>query len=75
MPTRDDTPLLFSLPGTGGKKITAAFDGGLISSDGGVPLLAGADRRLGLIDQLAALIPDHRDPDRITHAVTDYAGS
>ena len=43
MPT-DDAPLLpFSLPGLGGKKITAAFDGGRISSDGGVLLLAGAD--------------------------------
>lgn len=72
MPARDDdTPLPFSLPGTGGKKVTAAFDGGLISSDGGVLLLAGADKRLGLIDTLAALIPDYRDPDRITHAVAD----
>jgi Transposase DDE domain group 1 len=36
-----------------------------------VLLLAGVDRRLGLIDTLAALIPDHRDPTRITHAVAD----
>lgn len=71
MPAKDDTPLLFSLPSTGGKKVTAAFDGGLISSDGGVLLLAGVDKRLGLIDALAALIPDHRDPARITHAVAD----
>ncbi len=72
MPTKDDdTPFPFSLPRTGGKKVTAAFDGGLISSDGGVLLLAGVDKRLGLIDTLAALIPDHRDPARITHAVAD----
>ena len=72
MPTTDnDTGFPFTLPGTGGKKVTAAFDGGLISSDGGVLLLAGADKRLGLIDTLAALIPDHRDPDRITHSVAD----
>ena len=72
MPDRvDDTGFPFTLPGTGGKKVTAAFDGGLISSDGGVLLLAGADRRLGLIDTLARLIPDHRDPDRITHSVAD----
>jgi len=51
--------------------VTAAFDGGLISSDGGVVLLAGADRQLGLIDTLAALIPDHRDPARITHSMAD----
>lgn len=63
MPATDDAPPLpFSLPSISGKKITAAFDGGRISSDGGVLLLAGVDKRLGLIDTLAALIPDYRDP-------------
>ena len=72
MPANDDDTLLpFSLPSIGKKKITAAFDGGLISSDGGVLLLAGADKRLGLIDTLAALIPDHRDPALITHSMAD----
>ena len=33
--------------------------------------LAGADRRTGLIDALAALIPDHRDPALITHTIAD----
>jgi hypothetical protein len=69
--TDDDTLLPFSLPSIGQKKITAGFDGGLISSDGGVLLLAGADKRLGLIDTLAAIIPDHRDPDLITHSMAD----
>ena len=67
----DDTLLPFSLPSICQKKVTAAFDGGLISSDGGVLLLAGADKRLGLIDTLAAIIPDHRDPDLITHTMAD----
>jgi hypothetical protein len=72
MPTNDDDRLLpFSLPSVGGKKITAAFDGGLISSNGGVLLLAGADKQLGLIDTLAAIIPDHRDPAQITHSLSD----
>src|ERR1700674_3840514 len=69
--THDDTLLPFSLPSICQKKITAAFDGGLISSDGGVLLLAGADKRLGLIDTLAAVIPDHRDPAQITHTMAD----
>ena len=60
--TDDDTLLPFSLPSLCQKKITAAFDGGLISSDGGVLLLAAADKRIGLIDTLAAIMPDHRDP-------------
>ena len=67
----DDTLLPFSLPSICLKKVTAAFDGGRISSDGGVLLLAAADRRLGLIDTLAALIPDHRDPAQITHTMAD----
>jgi len=69
--TDDDTLLPFSLPSICQKKVTAAFDGGLISSDGGVLLLAGADKRLGLVDTLAAIIPDHRDPTKITHTMSD----
>ena len=72
MPTAaDDTLFPFSLPSICRKKVAAAFDGGRISSDGGVLLLAGADRRLGLIDTLAAIMPDHRDPARITHSMSD----
>jgi len=67
----DDTLLPFSPPNIRKKKVTAAFDGGAISSDGGIFLLAGADQRLGLIDTLASLIPDARDPTRITHSMAD----
>jgi hypothetical protein len=38
----DDTLLPFSLPGLGGKKVSAGSDGGTISPDRGVILLAGA---------------------------------
>jgi hypothetical protein len=72
MPAAADDPLLpFALPSICQKKVTAAFDGGRISSDGGVLLLAGADRRLKLIDTLAAIIPDHRDATQITHSMAD----
>ena len=67
----EDTLLPFNLPSIGKKKITAAFDGGQVSSGGGVLLLAGADRRLGLIDLLAAIVPDHRDPALVTHSMAD----
>jgi IS4 transposase len=67
----DDMLLPFALPSLCQKKVTAAFDGGRISSDGGVLLLAGADKRLGLIDTLAGLIPDHRDQAQITHTIAD----
>ena len=67
----DDTLLPFSFPAVRGKKLTAAFDGGRITSDGGVMLLSAAERRLGLADRLAAVIRDPRDPDRITHRLAD----
>ena len=60
-----------SFPAVQRKKVTAAFDGGRITSDGGVMLLAAAERRLGLAERLAAVIRDRRDPDRITHAMAD----
>jgi hypothetical protein len=72
MPTNvDDTLLPFSLPSICQRKVTGAFDGGRISSDGGVLLLAGADQQIGLIDTLAAIIPDYRDPNHITHTLSD----
>jgi len=67
----DDTPATFPFPAVGRKKITAAFDGGRLSSDGGVMLLALAERRLGIAERLARFIPDRRDPTRVRHAVAD----
>ena len=67
----DDTVLPFSFPAIGRKKVTGAFDGGRITSDGGVMLLAAAERRLKLADKLAAVILDPRDPARVTHGMAD----
>ena len=58
----EDSLLPFHFPAVARKKVTAAFDGGRITSDGGVMLLAAAERRLGMADKLAALITDPRDP-------------
>jgi len=67
----DDTIEPFGFPAVGRKKITAAFDGGRITSDGGVMLVAAAERRLGIAERLAALIADPRNPLLVTHSVTD----
>ena len=67
----DDTLLPFSLPAVERKKVAAAFDGGRLTSDGGVLLLSGADRQLGLCATLAAVIPDHRDAWHVTHHLED----
>ena len=63
----DDTLFPFSLPAIKPKKVMAAFDGGRLSSDGGVTLLALAEKRVGIIERLAKLFPDERDQDRVTH--------
>jgi hypothetical protein len=65
----DDSGLLFDLPSVARKKVSAAFDGGRITSDGGVALLALADRRIGVVDRIAGLIADPRDPTLVTHSV------
>ena len=67
-----DTAPTFEFPAVRAKKITAAFDGGRISSDGGVMLLAGIERRLGIADRLAKLVPDRRAaPASITLDIDD----
>jgi Transposase DDE domain group 1 len=67
----DDTIEPFGFPAVGRKKVTAAFDGGRLTSDGGVVLLAAAERRSGIADRLAALIADPRNPLFVTHSVAD----
>ena len=67
----DDNLLPFSFPAVSRKQISAAFDGGRLTSDGGVMVLAMAERRLGVADRLARCFPDRRDPTRITHAAAD----
>ena len=67
----DDNLLPFSFPAVSRKQITAAFDGGRLTSDGGVMLLSMAERRLGIAQRLARCFPDARDPTRITHTLAD----
>ena len=51
----------------GGKEITAMFDGGQLSSDGGVLILREIEKRLGIATMLSRHMPDARDPGRIVH--------
>jgi len=46
----------------GRREVTARFDAGAISSDGGVILLREVDRRINLLDRVDRLIPDPRNP-------------
>jgi Transposase DDE domain group 1 len=65
------TPFLPGLSPIGGKEITATFDGGQLSSDGGVLILREIEKRLGLARTLSRHVPDTRDPDRIVHTHDD----
>jgi hypothetical protein len=67
----EDKLLPFSFPAVERRKVTAAFDGGRITSDGGVMLLAAAERALGIAERLAPLISDPRNPLLVTHSVAD----
>ena len=61
----------FGFPAVGRKKVTAAFDGGRLTSDAGVLLLAQVEREMRICDQLAACIADRRDPSRVVHTLPD----
>jgi len=67
----DDTVPPFGFPAVCRKQVVAAFDGGRISSDGGVMLLGAAERRIGIAATLAGLIADPRNPALVTHSVAD----
>ena len=67
----NDTILPFSFPAVSRKKIAAAFDGGRLTSNGGVMLLAMADRRVGVAEKLSCVFPERRDPARIVHSLAD----
>ena len=68
MPTQCK-PISFAFQGCQGRKVTAAFDGGSITSNGGALLLRAADRSIGLIDRVAACFTDHRDARLTEHSV------
>ncbi len=66
-----DSLLAFDLPAVGGKKVTAAFDGGRLTSNAGVLLLREVERKLGIAERLAGCLTDRRDPSRIGHTVAE----
>jgi hypothetical protein len=64
---------MLPLPGlspVSGKSVVATFDGGLLSSDGGVLMLREVEQ-LRIADRFAGCIEDQRAPDQITHTLAD----
>lgn len=67
----EDIPLPFDLPSVARKKLSVGFDGGQLSSDAGVLLLRGVERKLGLAGRLASCIREWRKPERIEHPLAE----
>ena len=61
----------FQFPRVNRRVVEAGFDGGDITSDGGVLLLRQADRLLGLSEAVAAALTDSRRQASCDHAVLD----
>jgi hypothetical protein len=63
----EGTGILPGLPAVAGKPVHVGFDGGRLTSDGGILLLAAIEQRLKIAERLAACLEDPRDPDRVVH--------
>ncbi len=64
-------PILPGLSPVAGKTLAASFDGGRLSSDGGLVVLREIERHLQLAERIAACLPDERHPTRIRHTYAD----
>jgi len=58
----------------GSRKVTAAFDGGAMTSNAGALLLREVDRAIALSRQVAVCFRDGRRQDRIEHSVETLVG-
>jgi len=67
----DRTGILPGFPAVAGKPVHVAFDGGRMTSDAGILLLAAIEQRHGIAERLAACIEDPRAPERVRHGLAE----
>src|SRR3954465_1156101 len=67
----ESTGILPSLPAVAGKPVHVAFDGGRLTSDGGILLLSAIEQRLKIAERLASCLEDPRDPERVRHELAE----
>jgi hypothetical protein len=67
----EDAPFLPGLSAVAGKPVHLAFDGGRLTSDAGVLVLAEIERRLGISERLARCIEDPRAAERVRHGLAE----
>ena len=70
----DNTTFLPGLSPVAGKAVVARFDGGRLSSEGGLLALREVERRLGLAGRLAGCLVDERAPERVRHSLEEIIG-
>lgn len=52
-----------------GRNIIANFEGGKITSDAGIVLMAELDKKLKITSRFAECFRDHRDPSKVDYSV------
>ena len=67
----DVRPFLPGLSPVQGKAVVARFDGGRLSSEGGLLALREIERRLAIADRFAACLKDPRMPEKVVHRVAE----
>jgi hypothetical protein len=67
----ENAPFLPGLSPVRGKPVHLTFDGGRLTSDAGVLLLAEVERRLGIAERLARCLADPRAPERVRHTLAE----
>ena len=68
---QEDSVLPFDLPAVERKKVSVAFDGGMLSCDAGVLILRDVEKRLGLAARLAGWLDDRRARGAIEHTLDE----
>jgi hypothetical protein len=63
--------ILPGLPAVAGKSVHVGFDGGRLTSDAGILLLAAVEQRLRIAERLANYIEDPRVPERVRHTLAE----
>ena len=61
-------------PAVANREIVARFDGGDLTSDAGLLLLAQAERKIGLIHAMASVATDRRQPGKVQHSFEEILG-
>src|SRR5260370_9215159 len=71
----EGTGILPGFPAVAGKPVQVAFDGGRLTSDAGILLLAAIEQRLGIAGRLANLFEDPPAPGRERPGVSELIRS